>query len=72
MHQLLGMKTVGKPLNRFLFLHLNTKTKAKAVKPDTKRTRTYEIIKNFKNELILVELCRTQSIYEKSIWNINQ
>jgi hypothetical protein len=62
------MKTVGKPLNRFLLLHLNTNTKTKAVKSDTK-TKTN--LRNFENELIRAELCRTRSVYEKSIRNID-
>jgi hypothetical protein len=65
----LGMKTAGKPLNRFLLLHLNTKTKAKAkaLKPDTKTSTNLWNIKNFENELIRAKLCRTRSVYEKSI-----
>jgi hypothetical protein len=72
---LLGMKTVGKPLNRFLLLHLNTKTKekvkVKAVKPEIKTNTNLRNIENFKNELIQAEFCRTQSEYEISIRNID-
>jgi hypothetical protein len=65
------MKTVGKLLNYFLLLHFNPKTKmkAKTVKPDTKTNTTLWNIKNFENELIRAKLCRTQSVYENSIWN---
>ena len=56
------MKTVGKPLNRFVLLQLNKKTKAKAVKPDTKTNTNLHNIKNLKNELIRAELCRTRSV----------
>ena len=62
---------VGKPLNRFLPLHLNMEMKAKAVKPDMKMNTTLRNIENFENELIRAELYRTQSISEKSIRNIN-
>ena len=66
-----GMKTVGKPLNHFLLLYFNVKTKAKAVKPDTKTNTNLWNIENFENELIQAELCQTRSVYEKSIRNIN-
>jgi len=42
------MKMVEKPLNRFLLLHLNKKTKAKAVKPDMKTNTNLHNIKNLK------------------------
>jgi hypothetical protein len=45
------MKTVRKSLNRFLLLHLNTKTKAKAVKPDMKMDTNLRNIENFENKL---------------------
>jgi len=67
----LGMKMVRKPLNCFLLLHLNTKTKAKAVKPDTKTNTNLRNIENFENKLIRAELCRTRSVYEKLKWNID-
>ena len=38
------MKTVEKPLNRFLLLYLDTETKAKAVKSDTKTNANLRII----------------------------
>ena len=52
---------IGKPLNRFILLHLNTKTKAKAVKLDMKTNTNF--LENFKNKLIRVELCRTRLVY---------
>jgi hypothetical protein len=61
----LRTKTVEKPLNCFLLLHLNTKTKAKTVKPDTKKNVNLRKIEYSKNEPIRVELCRTRSVYEK-------
>jgi hypothetical protein len=67
----LGMKTVRKLLNRFLLLYFNTKTKAKVVKPETKMNMNLRNIENFENELIRAELCRTRSVYEKSIRNID-
>jgi hypothetical protein len=63
------MKTVEKLLNHFLLLYLNTKTKAKTVKPDTKTNTNLRNIENFKNEPIRAKLCRTRSVYENSIWN---
>jgi hypothetical protein len=64
----LGMKTVGK-LNRFLLLHLNTKTKAKTVKPNTKTNANLRNIENFENEPIRAKLCQTRSVYENLIRN---
>ena len=52
-----GMKTVGKPLNRFQLLYLNMKTKAKAVKPEMKTNTNLWNIENFENKLIRAELC---------------
>jgi hypothetical protein len=46
------MKTVRKLLNHFLLLHLNMKTKAKMVKPDTKMNANLRNIENFENEPI--------------------
>jgi hypothetical protein len=57
-------EAVGKPLNCFLLLYLNTKTKTKAVKPDTKTNTNLRNIDNFGNEPIRAELCRTRSAYE--------
>ena len=68
----IGMKMVRKPLNHFLLLHLNTKTKAKAVKLEIKTNTNLWNIENFENEHTQVELCRTRSVYKKSIWNIDQ
>jgi hypothetical protein len=65
----LRMKTVGKLLNHFLLLYLNTKTKTKTVKPDTKMNANLRNIENFENEPIRAKLCRTRSVYENSIWN---
>ena len=59
------METVEKSLNCFLLLQLNTKIKAKVVKPDTKMNTNLPNIENFENELIRAELCRTRSVYEK-------
>jgi len=61
----IGMKMVRKPLNHFLLLHLNTKTKAKTVKPDTKTNANLRKIEYFENEPIRAELRRTRSVYEK-------
>jgi hypothetical protein len=63
------MKTVGKLLNHFLLLHLNTKTKAKKVKPDTKTNANLRNIENFENKPIRAKLCQTRSVYENSIRN---
>jgi hypothetical protein len=41
-----------KLLNHFILLHLNTKTKAKAVKPDMKTNANLRNIENLKNEPI--------------------
>jgi hypothetical protein len=65
------METVGKLLNHFLLLYLNTKTIAKTVKPDTKTNANLWNIENFENEPIRAKLCRTQLIYENSIRNID-
>jgi hypothetical protein len=48
---------------------LNTKTKAKTVKPDTKTNTNLWNIKNFENEPIRAKLCRTRSVYVNSIRN---
>jgi hypothetical protein len=68
-HEHIRMKTVRKLLNHFLLLHLNTKTKAKTVKPDTKTNANLQNIENFENKPIRVKLCRTRSVYENSIRN---
>ena len=41
-----------KTLNCFLLLHLNRKTKAKAIKADTKTNTNLRNIENFENKLI--------------------
>jgi hypothetical protein len=47
----------------FLLLDLiNTKTKAKAIKLDTKTKMNLRNIENFENELIRAELCQTRSV----------
>jgi hypothetical protein len=61
---LVGTKTIGKPLNRFLLLHLITKIKVKVIKLDTKININLQNIENFENELTRAELCRTRSVYE--------
>ena len=57
-------------MNSTVFYILNTKTKTKVVKPDTKTNINLRNIKNFENELIRAELYQTRSVYEKSIRNI--
>ena len=64
-----GWKRLKNLSTVFYFYILNTKTKA--VKPDTKTNTNLRNIKNFENELIRAELCRTRSVYEKSIRNID-
>jgi hypothetical protein len=57
---LVRTKTVRKIVSRFLLLHLNTKTKTKMVKSDTKMNANLRNIENFENEPIRTKLCRTQ------------
>jgi hypothetical protein len=56
-------------LNHFLLLHLDMKTKAKTIKPDTKTNMNLRNIENFENEPIWAKLCQTRSVYENSIRN---
>jgi hypothetical protein len=50
---------------------LNTETKAKTVKLNTKMNVNLRNIENFENEPIRAKLCRTRSVYEKLIRNTN-